>query len=236
MGQRIAAAMIMTATCAAYACDRTEPVTPDVQPTPPSPPATATAAEPAPLQEDPGAENGAPITRAVAVLRPTQNSKVHGTITFSARKESDTLEVKADIRGLPPGAHAYHVHQFGDCSSDDGKAAGTHFNFAGSSENPGEKIDRITGNLGELAAGKDGKASATANIARATLQGKYSILGRSVVVHEKGNDPKSPPMGAAGGRIACGVIGVADADAVAAAAPAGAVGSEVDRRASADRR
>lgn len=219
MTKQSAAAALMMATCGASACGQTEPVRPGIPTTAAPPPATSTSAAPAPLQEDPGAENGVAITRAVAVLRPTRDSNVRGTITFTARKGTETLEVKADVTGLAPGKHAYHVHQFGDCSSDYGKAAGTHFNFAGSSENPGEKIDRITGNLGELEAGNDGRASETTTVACATLQGRYSILGRSVIVHEKGNDPKSPPMGAAGGRLACGVIGVADADAATAAAP-----------------
>jgi Cu-Zn family superoxide dismutase len=49
-----------------------------------------------------------------------------------------------------------------------------------------------------------------ATIERASLQGRKAILGRAVVVHERGNDPQSPPIGNAGGRIACGVIGAAD--------------------------
>ncbi len=215
MTRPIAAFFVMAAV---YGCDPSEPVTPATQPTPPAPPA-APSADPKPLQEDPGAQNGLAVSRAIAVLQPAKGSKVHGTVTFSARKGIETLQVQVELTGLPPGKHAYHVHQYGDCSSEDGKSAGTHFNFAGSSANPGEKIDRITGDLGELEAGKDGKASASTTVARATLQGPYSILGRSVIVHENGNDPKSPPMGAAGGRIACGVIGIADAGAASAAIP-----------------
>jgi superoxide dismutase, Cu-Zn family len=225
MRGHISAATIMMATCAVTACDRSQSEPPAAQPSPPPQAApVVTRTEPAPLQEDPGAENGAKVSRAVAVLLPTESNKVRGTVTFSMRDGSDELLVKSDVTGLPPGKHAYHVHQFGDCSSDDGKAAGTHFNFAGSSEQPGANIDRITGDLGDLEAGKDGKATASTTIARAKLQGMYSILGRSVIIHEKGNDPKSPPMGAAGGRLACGVIGVADADAPTAAAPSSAPG------------
>lgn len=215
------------AACAIGACTRNEPnAVPTPEPaktttatTPPAAPPSEAEKPPAKLLEDPGATDGTPVSRAVAVLTPMKGSKVQGTIAFSSQ-DNGGLQVKAEVAGLPPkSVHAFHVHLFGDCSGDDGKTAGTHFNFTGSSENPGEHIERITGNLGELTADGNGKASATATIEKASLQGQYSIVGRSVVVHEKGNDPKSPPIGAAGGRLACGVIGIADSAPQKAAAP-----------------
>ena len=120
----------------------------------------------------------------------------------------EQTQVKAEVSHLPSGKHAYHVHLYGDCSGPQGKTAGTHFNFQGSSKAPSDKIDRITGNLGNLEADADGNATAETVIEYATLHGPYAIIGRSVVVHTKRNDPSSPPMGAAGSRLACGVIGI----------------------------
>lgn len=157
---------------------------------------------------DPGAANPEPVERAIAVLHPTQGNDVRGTVEF--RKVKRGLQLTADVQGLPPGEHAYHVHLLGDCSGPQAKTAGTHFNFEGSSKNPPEDIDRITGDLGELKAGQDGKARASTLIESASLEGPYSILSRSVVVHERGNDPTEPPIGAAGGRLACGVIGLTE--------------------------
>src|SRR6476619_5701398 len=65
-------------------------------------------------------------TKAVAVVSPTANSKVTGTVTFT--KSGDDVKVVADISGLTPGKHGFHIHEFGDCSAPDGKAAGGHFN------------------------------------------------------------------------------------------------------------
>ena len=158
---------------------------------------------------DPGADSPNAVTKAVVTLEPLGDSKVMGTIVFTAAP-GGALQVKAEVEGLPANKHAYHVHVFGDCSSEDGKSAGTHFHFDGSSMNPPPDIKVITGNLGELEAGEDGKATAEATIEGASLQGKYSILGRSVIVHELGNDPSKPPMGGAGGRLACGVIGIGE--------------------------
>jgi superoxide dismutase, Cu-Zn family len=158
------------------------------------------------VKEDPGDAASAELSRAIAVLQPTQGQEVQGTVVFTQTPEG--VHVKADVAHLPGGKHAYHVHLYGDCSGPDGKTAGTHFNFQGSSKHPPEDIDRITGNLGDLEPDADGKATAEAVVEHATLQGPYTIIGRSVVIHAKANDPSSPPMGATGSRLACGVIGI----------------------------
>lgn len=145
---------------------------------------------------------------AVAVLHPTEGNDVRGVVRFAETGEG--VRVVAEASGLAPGPHAYHVHLYGDCTAPDGTSAGTHFNFVGSSTDPPEDIARITGNLGELVAGEDGRARHEARVERATLFGPKSIVGRSVIVHARGNDPDSPPIGAAGPRLACGVIGIAE--------------------------
>jgi Cu-Zn family superoxide dismutase len=208
------------------ACNR-----PDPAPVPAERPADPAAA-PAPrteettgraqvLREDPGAADGRQVSRAVAVMVAVGGAKAHGPLFFDVGDDG-AMKVKGELTGLPPGKHAYHVHQFGDCSSADGESAGTHFHFGGSSENPGEGIAHITGDLGDLDVPADGKVSVDSRVDKAALQGGFSIIGRSVIIHERGNDPSKPPMGDAGGRIACGVIGIAKstpARETAAAAP-----------------
>ena len=155
---------------------------------------------------DPGAEEPERVTRAMVVLHPTKGSEAMGTIEFM--EEEGGVAYKASFENLPAGKHAYHIHLYGDCSSDDGKSAGTHFNLDGSSLNPPEDIDHITGDLGEVDAKGDGAASAQGKLEGASLHGLYSIIGRAAIIHEKGNDKTQPPIGAAGGRLACGVIGI----------------------------
>ena len=178
-------------------------------PTPPKPTTVKTEGQmPVQVYVDPGADDPKAVSHAVAVLEPTAKNDVHGTIELE--QKDDGLHLKAHVTGLPPGKHGFHIHLFGDCSGEDGKTAGTHFNFEGSSEKPPDDIKRITGNLGELEANKDGVADAEVTIAKDSLQGRFSVLGRAIIVHEKGNDPKSPPIGEAGSRLACGVIGIAE--------------------------
>jgi superoxide dismutase, Cu-Zn family len=154
---------------------------------------------------DPGADEPMAVDEVIAQLAPTRGSKTRGTVRF--RETSDGLEVVADVTGLPKGPHAFHVHIFGDCSAPDATSAGDHFHFHGSSLAPDEHM--ITGNLGELTGDAAGKATHTGAIKDAAMHGKFSIVGRSVVIHEKGNDPTKTPDGGAGKRLACGVIGVA---------------------------
>jgi Cu-Zn family superoxide dismutase len=156
---------------------------------------------------DPGATTQQPVREAVAILMPTQGSQVSGLVRF---RETDLgVEVFTTVQGLPGGnPHAYHVHVYGDCSSPDAKSAGPHFHFTGSSLDT--EVDMITGNLGELEAAGQRTTTHQAQIEAATLQGQFSIIGRAVVVHAMGNDPKVTPDGGAGARIACGVIGVAN--------------------------
>ncbi|MEP7249042.1 MAG: superoxide dismutase family protein [Spartobacteria bacterium] len=146
-------------------------------------------------------------TKAIAVLHPTKDSKVEGTVTFTA--SGDAVKIVADVTGLTPGKHGFHIHEFGDCSSSDGKAAGGHFNPGKSPHAGHDATPRHEGDLGNLEADASGKAHLELTDKMMTMSGEKSILGRGVIVHEKEDDLKSQPVGNAGGRLACGVIGIA---------------------------
>jgi len=151
--------------------------------------------------------DGAAITKAVAVLQPTKGSNVSGVITFT--KISGGIRVVADIEGLTPGDHGFHIHEFGDCSAPDATSAGGHFNPEGHLHaGPGSQ-QRHEGDLGNVAANANGKAHYDLVDTQLSFDGPHSIIGRSVIVHEKIDDFKTQPTGNAGARVACGVIGVA---------------------------
>lgn len=156
---------------------------------------------------DPGAREPVQVMEAIAVMRPTAENQAIGVVRFRVVDNGD-VEVTAAIDGLPPGGHAYHVHVFGDCSAIDASSAGPHFNYTGSSFD--QDVPMITGNLGDLLPRNGRTATHHARIPGATLQGPFSIIGRSVVIHEHPNNPAVTPDGGAGRRIACGVIGVAN--------------------------
>ena len=146
-------------------------------------------------------------TKAIAVLHPTKGSKVEGTVTF--RKSGDEIKIVADVTGLAPGKHGFHIHQFGDCSSPDGKSAGGHFNPGKAPHAGHNATPRHVGDLGNIEADSSGKAHLELTDKMMTMSGENSIIGRGLIVHEKADDLKTQPTGDAGGRVACGVIGVA---------------------------
>lgn len=153
---------------------------------------------------DPGASELTWVREAVAELQPTAGNDVAGVVRFRETREG--LDVFAVVDGLPPGRHAYHVHVFGDCTHRGARSAGPHLHFTGSSYDRG--VRWITGNLGELHSDGENATTHHTTIASASLQGRFSIVGRSVIVHAQPNDSSQPPDGNAGARLACGVIGI----------------------------
>ena len=147
------------------------------------------------------------VTKAIAVLHPTKSSAVSGLVTFEATQNG--VRVVANISGLLPGKHGFHIHEYGDCSADDGTSAGGHFNPGGMPHSGPMAEKRHVGDLGNIEADKDGNARLEYIDKSLAFSGPDTIVGRGVIVHEKEDDLKSQPTGDAGGRLACGVIGVA---------------------------
>jgi Cu-Zn family superoxide dismutase len=147
------------------------------------------------------------VTKAIAVLHPASNSQVKGTVTFT--KSGDGVQIVADVTGLKPGKHGFHIHEFGDCSAPDAASAGGHFNPTHKQHGAPTATERHAGDLGNLEADSSGKAHLQWTDPTMKLSGDESILGHAVIVHEKEDDLKTQPTGNAGGRLACGVVGVA---------------------------
>lgn len=146
------------------------------------------------------------VTKAVAHLIPTKGSKVEGRVTFT--QERGKVNVHAEISGLTPGEHGFHIHEFG-VWSEDGMASGGHFNPAKEPHAGPEKPKRHVGDLGNITANANGHATLDLEDSILSFHGPHSIIGRGLVVHEKIDDLKTQPTGNAGGRLAVGVIGVA---------------------------
>ncbi len=155
--------------------------------------------------QEQGHEHAGP-TRAIAVMHGLGNNHVHGTVKFT--QQGDGIEVHIHLAGLAPGEHAFHIHEFGDCSSANGLSAGGHFNPEGHKHGHRTQGPRHVGDLGNIMADEQGNVDKTFTDRVIKLHGPHSILGRSVIVHEKPDD-YSQPVGNAGGRVACGVVGIA---------------------------
>ncbi len=159
----------------------------------------------------PGNSNGAAVVekapglKAVAILYPASQSQARGTVSFY-KKSGDEVRVDATFSGLPPGNHAFHIHEKGDCSTPDASSAGGHFNPHHMPHGGPDARQRHVGDFGNLAADSDGNAHYSRVFTNLEFSGEASIIGRGVIVHEKPDDMQTQPSGNAGARIACGVI------------------------------
>ncbi len=149
------------------------------------------------------------VDRMVAVIHPLQDSGVKGTISFT--KTETGVRVQAEVSGLNADSrHGFHIHEYGACTSDDGMAAGGHYNPHGEPHAGPMDDHRHMGDLGNLVSDDSGKAVLDYTDTVISMSGWDAILGRGVIVHERRDDLESQPVGDAGGRIGCGVIGVAN--------------------------
>jgi len=144
------------------------------------------------------------IERAIAVLSPTEGNDTSGVVEFT--KTAEGVRVTAEARGLTPGDHGFHVHQWGDITAGDGTATGGHFDPHGTMHGARDADMKHIGDLGNLTANSRGVATYDWTDPRMTLE---MIIGRAVIVHADPDD-YGQPTGNAGARVAQGVIGVAE--------------------------
>ncbi len=141
---------------------------------------------------------------ATVLLAPASGSSVQGTVNFI--QDGDKVRVEANLTGLTPGAHGFHIHEKGDCSAPDASSAGGHFNPTGKPHAGPHDHDRHVGDFGNLEADNSGKATYSQTFADLKVEGDTSIIGKALIVHAKADDLKTQPSGDAGDRVACGVI------------------------------
>lgn len=142
--------------------------------------------------------------RAIAILNPTKGNQVTGVVKFEAVEGG--VKITAQVDGLTPGKHGFHIHEFGDCSSPDGASAGGHFNPTHKKHGSPDALERHAGDLGNIYADDKGHGEYERIDHVITLTGSDTIIGRSIVVHALPDDFTTQPTGNAGGRVACGVI------------------------------
>src|SRR5450755_4987967 len=126
------------------------------------------------------------VKKAIAVLHPASGSQVMGTVTFT--KTDAGVQVVADVAGLTPGQHGFHIHEFGDCSAPDATSAGGHFNPHHMQHGGPDATARHAGDFGNLEADASGKAHYERVDTTISLDGAESIIGHGVIVHASPDD------------------------------------------------
>jgi Cu-Zn family superoxide dismutase len=167
-------------------------------------------------KQEPAAETQAATTEpapepspmvAVAELEAREGLGITGRVTFTEPAPGEPVMVSARVEGGTEGRHGFHVHEVGDCSAEDFTSAGGHFNPTGVPHGGPDDMERHGGDLGNIAIGADGTGELQLTSDMLTVaDGPSSVVGRAVILHEGEDDLVSQPTGAAGSRLACGVI------------------------------
>lgn len=141
-------------------------------------------------------------------LNAMSNSKATGEIIFEEKVGQVVME--ANFKGLAPGKHAIHLHENANCSSDDGKSAGGHWNPTDKPHGKwGDSEGFHKGDIGNFEADKDGNATVQFETSEWCIgcdDVNKNIVGRSVIIHQGGDDFISQPSGNAGKRVGCAEI------------------------------
>jgi Cu-Zn family superoxide dismutase len=147
----------------------------------------------------------------ICVLTNTSNKRIKGFILFN--EEKGRTKITINIVGLKKNSKlGFHIHEFGDLREDCANLC-LHFNPNKTAHGGKDSKIRHAGDLGNIETNKNGICKKIIYDKVIKLKGKYNILGRSVVIHEKeddlglGGNKESLITGNAGKRIACGVIG-----------------------------
>jgi superoxide dismutase, Cu-Zn family len=142
--------------------------------------------------------------QATAVLKDPDGKEV-GKVTLTAVPTGVLLD--ANLTALPPGDHAFHIHETGKCEAPDFKSAGGHFNPEEDEHGLMNKAGPHAGDMPNIHVPESGQLHIEVLNQMVHMgRGLFDEDGSAIVIHEGADDYKSDPAGDAGARIACGVI------------------------------
>ena len=158
-----------------------------------------------PPQETKGAAPATTPLVARAAIEARSGSSLKGEARFT--EVDGGVKVEVHVTGAPPGPHAVHIHERGDCSAPDAASAGAHFNPDSHPHGAPTAEKHHAGDFGNMDVGADGHGMLELVSKELTVkEGPHSVVNRGIIIHEKMDDMTTQPSGNAGNRIGCGAI------------------------------
>ena len=136
-----------------------------------------------------------------------------GTIELAAAPKGGGVILTPMLKGLPPGEHGFHVHEFANCGAKEkdgklspGEMAGDHYDPQKTHKHEGPAGKGHMGDLPPLKVDAQGNATQAVTAPRLALK---DLRRKALVIHEGGDNGSDQPKpnGGGGTRIACGVVG-----------------------------
>jgi Cu-Zn family superoxide dismutase len=150
---------------------------------------------------------GAPPPQAKGEFKNAAGDSI-GNVTLTQSPDG-TVAVSAEVKGLPPGDHGFHIHAVGSCAPNF-DAAGPHYNPQSKMHGLENPDGPHAGDMPSITVRPDGGGTLSAKTTLVTISpGPMSIFdgdGSAIVIHAQPDDQKTDPSGNSGARIACAVL------------------------------
>jgi Cu-Zn family superoxide dismutase len=160
-----------------------------------------------PSKKQYAAEESNEVVTAAATLSAKSNSVLNGMASFV--QDSGTVKLEISLTNAEPGTHAMHLHEYGDCESDDGSSAGGHWDPTAMNHGKWGHGEFHKGDIGNIEIDSLGNGTLKMTTDQWCLgcdDSTKNIIGTAIIIHTAKDDFITQPTGNAGVRIGCGVI------------------------------
>ena len=137
--------------------------------------------------------------------------RADGTQVGTARvlERGETVSVAVTTNAVPAGVHGFHLHTTGQCTPPDFTSAGGHLNPTDQEHGTLNPAGAHLGDLPNLRVEPSGRGAMTADLTgtrQQIMNWLFDSDGTAVMIHSGPDDYRTDPAGAAGSRVACGVL------------------------------